>query len=396
MDRNLNSSSLTKRWDWIITIMIFKDPFVHEILMLMAKECTSSIPTMGVSVCSTGITLFYNPDFVEQLNDAELFYVITHEIYHVVLHHCTTRIPERFEERLLQNAAADLAVNSLITESTERYMPLHYQGLRAKDFKLEEKLSMEQYMAILSDNNFVVNISDIVSCTKDCRCTDGERCRCRCSNMDCHDFWRESDALKEIVRDLIDTISKNESIWSHMPGDLKEMILAAQRSYIPWVRYLRHYAGNLVGSKHIPTMKRPDRRYGWPYPGKKRQPSERILVAVDTSGSISENDLAQFLSEINALAEIQDIDLVLFDAAIQLGPIPFSRKKCRFEFSGRGGTDFTDVLTLAQNRRYNTVIILTDGFAETPEKPEFVKNILWVITKDGEKPVEWGKEIKIG
>ena len=142
-------------------------------------------------------------------------------------------------------------------------------------------------------------------------------------------------------------------------------------------------------------MKRPNRRFGWPYPGTKRLHTDRKLVAIDTSGSIGDDELAQFLAEINKLAEIQPVDLILFDDGIQTGPVPFERKKTSYDFKGRGGTDFSEVFKLAEEHRYQSLIILTDGCAAAPEKPDFVKDILWVLTGSGNPPVEWGDRIHI-
>jgi predicted metal-dependent peptidase len=176
---------------------------------------------------------------------------------------------------------------------------------------------------------------------------------------------------------------------------MQAIIMAAQQSYVSWERYLKHYLGQMISPTWIRTLKRPDRRFGYPYAGKKRGYTDRKLVAIDTSGSISDDDLAQFLVEVNHLAEIQPVDLVLFDTRIQIGPVPFNRKQATMDFKGRGGTDFSEVFKLAEERHYQSVILLTDGVASAPDKPQGVKDILWVLTGSSNPPVEWGERVRI-
>lgn len=378
-----------QRWEWIITFIVLEDMFVHEILMMMDKSRNDAVDTMAISLKDNRICLEYAEPFCDSLTDPELRYVITHEVYHLVLHHCTLRLPENKEDRKLYNMAADLAINSLIPQGKDRHMPKDKKtgkniGLVPKDMGFEEKLSMEQYVQLLREQ-------------QDQNKKDGKSDQQSSEGFDNHDGWKESSIIKEIIRNKIEQLAKDERVWGKMPGETKALILAAQKSYVSWERYLKHYYGTIVSPKQTRTMKRPDRRFGYPYPGKKRGYTDHKLVAIDASGStwFGDDDLAQFLTETNKLAEIQPVDLVLFDTTITVGPISFAKKHVSLEFKGGGGTDFNDVFKLADERRYQSLIILTDGAASAPPKPEFVKDILWVLTGNGDPPVDWGTRIRI-
>jgi predicted metal-dependent peptidase len=201
--------------------------------------------------------------------------------------------------------------------------------------------------------------------------------------------------IKEIIRSVVNKLASDERAWGKMPGDVKALILAAQKSYVSWERYLKHFIGLMVSPTMTSTMKRPDRRFGYPYPGKKRGYTDRKLVCVDSSGSVGEDELSQFLAEINRLAEIHPVDLLVFDHDIQYGPAPFDRRQTSFDFPGRGGTSFNEVFKLASERHYQSVIMLTDGGAAAPEYPEGVRDVLWVLTGNGNPPVEWGERVRI-
>lgn len=374
-----------ERWDWLVTFMVVEDRFVHQVLLMMDKSRNDAIGTMGVRVEGTRIFLVYNEKFVESLSDAELRFVITHEVYHLVLHHCTIRMPQDKKDHELYNTAADLAINSLIKQDVNRTMPKDKDGkdiaLMPKKFDFPDKLSMEQYVQLIKTNPTICHeIGE----------GNGEG-----GGIDNHGGWKESEVVKEIVRNAVARIAKDERIWGKMPGDLAAIILAAQQSQISWERHLKHHLGQMVSSSMTRTLKRPDRRFGYPYAGKKRGYTDRKLVCIDASGSVGDDELSQFLAEVNTLAEIQPVDLLVFDTDIQVGPIPFDRKHTDFGIKGRGGTDFAPVFELASERRYQSVIMLTDGGAAACPYPEGVRDVLWVLTGEGDPPVEWGERVRI-
>lgn len=390
--------SIEERWEWVLTYMIMEDPFVHEFLMLLDKRSNVAVGTMGVYVEDCKLKLLYNPYFVAKLTTPELVYVLTHEIYHLVFHHCTHRAPENPQDKATHNKAADLAVNSLIVENVKRTMPVNKEtgqkiGLLPSNFGFEDKLSLEQYMQLLRDQEDKDGDGKGKGKGKgDAGCSGDDSGD---NSFDNHDGWSESDLADELVRQKVDQVSKNERVWGNMSSDLQESILAAQRSQVSWTKYLRHHLGNLISSNYTYTMKRPDRRFGYPYSGKKRACTDRKLVAIDTSLSIGSDDLSQFLTEVNKLSEIQPVDLVLFDTKIQGDVVPFERRRVSYEFLGRGGTDFQEVMDLAEQRKYHSLIILTDGAANAPTKPKFVKDFLWVITGGGNPPVDWGQVVHV-
>ena len=405
--------NVRERLDWHFGFFAMEDRFVHSFLMIMRKRESKRVKTMSVHIEGSSIILEYNIEFVNSLKDPELRFVIKHEIYHIVFHHCTHRCSEDPTEQELDNIAADLAINCLIPQTSSTQAP---EGVTMPTkFGFENKLSREQYLDLLreqrnqnknkgnqngdgegdgegdgssGDENGDSNEESGSSAPGGYG--DGEG-----GSIDHHGSWNESSIADEIIRNKITQISRTANAWGNMPGDLQAMILAAQKSQVPWSKYLKHYIGQLITSQSEQTFKRPNRRFGYPYSGRKRMHSDKKLVAIDTSGSISDDDLRQFLAEINKLQEYHPVDLILFDTQIQYGPKEYARRNVSFDFKGRGGTYFKPVFDVAEQRRYTSVIVLTDGYADSPEKPACVKDVLWVITENGKKPVEWGKMVKI-
>ena len=132
------------------------------------------------------------------------------------------------------------------------------------------------------------------------------------------------------------------------------------------------------------SMKRPNRRIpNYPYKGDVKSGVDRKLVAFDTSGSVGDDELEKFLSEVNRLVEDeQPVESICFDTTVKGKPMPFTRAKKKYEFKGRGGTCFTPIVEFARDKHYKHLIILTDGEAECP--PHVVGlDLLWVITPGG-------------
>ena len=409
------SSGHKDKFEWATSIMVTENEFVHEILLLLEKHATSEIPTMGVTVQESRLHLYYNPEFFNSLDDAVLFWVFSHEIYHLVLHHCTKRKPTDKREHELYNIAADLAVNCLIKESlTCKRWP---QACFPEKFGFDTHLSLEQYVELLrkkyddakkkaeknkgqgkDDKNSNDNSGDSgdkndKDAAKPSSGGNGDNDENIPKPIDSHDGWKESEIASEIVRSKIEEMSHKESCWGNMPGDVKETILAAQKTEISWRKFLRSYLGLTISTRPTTTMKKPHRRYGFPFPGTKRTYKDKKLVAIDTSASVSDKQLGQFLAEINRLQKINPIDVVLFDHSIQKEPTSFSRKAAKYQFDGRGGTSFDPVMKLVDERKYKTLIMLTDGGAPAPNKPVKVKDVIWVITKNGTCPVKWGRTV---
>jgi len=135
------------KFEWACAIMVTENEFIHEILLLLEKHETDKIETMGVNVQEGRLHLYYNPKFFDSLPDPVLFWVFQHEMYHLVLHHCTKRKPSDPHENDLHNIAADLAINCLIKESLtcKRWESACFP----QKFGFETHLSLEKYMELL-------------------------------------------------------------------------------------------------------------------------------------------------------------------------------------------------------------------------------------------------------
>ena len=129
------------------------------------------------------------------------------------------------------------------------------------------------------------------------------------------------------------------------------------------------------------TRMRPSRRYWWTQMGVIHPYISKLLIAVDTSGSISRDDLSRFFSVINTFFTygIPNIDVIQFDVEIHFPLLSLKKASKEIKVLGRGGTDFQAVLDYyKEHKEYDGLIIFTDGYASIPEIPPNRK-ILWVL-----------------
>jgi predicted metal-dependent peptidase len=92
------------------TALLLDHPFFGSLLFRLAGRASGSIQTMATD----GVSLFYNPAFVDTLNAAELAGVLAHEVMHPALQHHTRRAAR---DRERWNMACDYAINPLLLDA---------------------------------------------------------------------------------------------------------------------------------------------------------------------------------------------------------------------------------------------------------------------------------------
>lgn len=126
------------------------------------------------------------------------------------------------------------------------------------------------------------------------------------------------------------------------------------------------------------------------YPGTRKDPRYHILFAIDTSGSMSEDDLKDALGELRGVqksSEGVEITVVECDTSIQkeytLGP----NSEIHRRVHGRGGTIFDPVFIRARDLKPDAILYITDGYAPLPAPENRVNTpLMWVLTRGGVVP----------
>ena len=183
-------------------------------------------------------------------------------------------------------------------------------------------------------------------------------------------FWKEDDFYTVEINNVIDKIDKTNS-WGKLPGNLVDVIKKSIEPKFNYRAIFQQFRSTVISSTRTITRMKPNRRFGYAVPGSKRNFTTKILIAVDTSGSIGNDDLQLAFGFIKNFFKygIERIDVIQFDTQIYpKSLVELSKAPKEFNITGRGGTDFNEVFEYSQekNPTYDGVIIFTDGYASVP------------------------------
>ncbi len=198
-------------------------------------------------------------------------------------------------------------------------------------------------------------------------------------------LWEEDQFQARQITDLVQSTTQ----WGSLPGDMVELIKKAAEGKIDYRGALRTFRSSIISQKRRLTRMRPSRRFGFEQMGSHYDFTTRLLIAIDTSGSVGSEELGRYFRIVTTFFKygIQEIDVLMFDHEVQGMPIKLDeakKNKQEFKVKGRGGTDFqAPVDYVKENPNYDGLIIITDGYAPTPEVPPFLRTkLLWIIDNE--------------
>ena len=198
------------------------------------------------------------------------------------------------------------------------------------------------------------------------------------------DLWEEDQFQARQITDIV----KSSSSWGSLPGGLIELIKKTAEGKIDYRAVLRMFRASILSQKRRLTRMRPSRRFGFEQMGSRYDFTTRLLIAIDTSGSVGSEDLGRYLNVTSSFFKygIQQIDVLMFDAKVQGKPLALTDAKKNIKelkVCGRGGTDFQAPVDYAvEHPEYDGLIIITDGCAPCPDTERLRTKLLWVIDNE--------------
>jgi hypothetical protein len=195
-------------------------------------------------------------------------------------------------------------------------------------------------------------------------------------------LWDEDDFMEQKVKEVIEWAHTNMQ-WGSLSGKLVETLEASLQTKIDYRKVLNGFRATVLSSDKMLTRFKPSRRYGFQYMGKKSQFTTTLLIGVDVSGSVPDKDVRRFYYTVNRFFKygIQSIDVLQFDADLTGEVCTMKKAQKRINVTGRGGTAFSPIIEYFTNskKRYDGLIIFTDGYADVPHvKPSIARKILWI------------------
>ena len=356
-------------------------------------------PNMQCPLRSGQGRIEYNPPLVDQLSNTQLKAMLTVEMVRILLKHPYSRQPSGCSGIALK-MASDMVISPAYN--------MAWAGLAHPDnFGLPVGQHFEWYAHRLS--LMVIPHEAVTSEERDGEQTDtgntansGQDENPSADGQDSeqtaindassqegsdasHDYtslWEEDVFMNQELTSIINGTTH----WGCLPGSMVELIQKATEGKIDYRNALRAFRASILSQKRHLTRMRPSRRFGFEQMGSRYEFTTRLLVAIDTSGSVGSNGLARYFRILTTFFKygIQEIDVLMFDTMVQgkLMTLTEAKKnKQTFEVKGRGGTNFqVPIDYVTAHPDYDGLIILTDGEAPVPKVPALLRaKILWVI-----------------
>ena len=335
--------------------------------------------------------------------DSVVCFTLIHEFYHLILEHVTSRFQSH---KSLWNAAADCAINSLLESSGNAEIKMYRGGflpgkpqtyisgnpilqfepgsiVECVNSFPKEKASEWYYNRLLqesSKNNWEKgNEEGDISF----EVTDADGNTQTVTVKSNHGGWgqcsdEEREFINEKVKNMIEKAVKiadqsSSNGWGHVQAHMRNKIRAYISKEVDWETLLKNFVGKSLRGNVKSSWKRISKRYPMIHAGKSLKYTPRVLIAIDQSGSVGDNDQQKIFSVLGELSNKTTFDIIPFDCGLDEKDLFTWKKGKKLNEFARircGGTDF-DAPTRFVNDpknvgRWDALIICTDGEAAKP------------------------------
>jgi len=384
--------------------LVMKYPFLGSLAIMMpvieskeAGEGTTCVDEKGV--------FYYNPEWVEKMSVPDAMFEVAHEVMHLV-QRCSDRYPSGGNHNLW-NMAADMVVDTMLIESSLPQSEVSKKVITPNVQKHASGKTTEQiYRELLKQTNTNSGSGDgqsmIVIGEKNEDGTpkgNGQGAGERKCISGCLGKKVDAETKEKWKQNIINAVNQSRN-RGNIPGWANEFVANISKPSVNWRHFIRSKAQSAFRG-----------RFSWIRPGRRssaigfrlmsRKPSPKgAVVMIDTSGSISDRELNQFVSECMGILKttncawlkiyFHDVECYHFEE--------YDKNSIKKIKVTRGGTSHIDVFekVIEHEKDVGLVVAFTDlGTCYPNEKPPF--NVIWAYPEgngDHSTP-PWGHKIKV-
>lgn len=388
---------------------LMKSHSFYALLLISLKfGLDEEIGTAGTN----GEEILFAPSFLDRLTDSELAFILLHEVLHVALKHHSRG--SKYDKELY-NVAADIVINSTILKSgvsikVDGRDSIHLtpDGREGHLFTTEE---VYQMLLIQAQSNSSQN-------DEDDKTKKNKRKRTKGFN-DNHDTWEQNNnnssklAEKRLELAIYNAIKLSQQLAErgfcagNIPLEVERTITSMGKTTLDWRTILHDFIQLSVTDY---TFNPPDRRFNeqdffFPDLAPSEESVSDILFMIDTSGSVSEEELSSVFAEIKSAINQFDgwfsCEVGFFDTEVKsVDKIECIEDIKKLKPKGFGGTEFACIFEYIKNNMYDNLpkalVVLTDGYSWfPPEKDTLNLPILWILTGEYvNDDIPYGRVIK--
>lgn len=402
------------------TKLIIDNPFLGALVLRL--PVVAADPSWCETTATDARKIFYNPAYVDALDASEMQFALAHEALHCALSHFARR---GHRDKRKWDIACDLAINPLLQAEGFRLpagvlMMDGFEGMTAEEIypSIEDSFEEECHDKHVYDNDSDINPDPQEG-------DRGEQSKPQQQkDKQVQAKQKQSSSIEETEQGgsggapQPPPLSKTErenlaTQWQQrlagaaqqamqagkLGGSLARLIDYFLQPQLPWRSLLAHYMS--MNARDDYSYSRPSSRRGDPaiYPAL-RSGQVNIIIALDTSGSVSDEDMREFVSEIDAIKSHVKARITLLACDTQLeadGPWtyePWEAFELPRQFTGGGGTAFNPVFDWVKrcDVQPDLLIYFTDAKGKMPDQPPAYP-VIWLIK--GKEQVPWGQRIQL-
>jgi len=408
-DDQLLKKKALETWDRARLELVQWRPFLGA--MAMQLQIIPVVDFRCRTASTDGRRVFCDAEFILEQSEEDSLFILAHEVLHCALMHFT-RERGKIEEHQMWNFAIDHEVNAVLQEdglTVPKDAVLYRQHLESNAEQVYDLLltgRLEMLGELMDDHEMEGNCKADGKCDSCSGDKDGER--------------DGGDGPIEIKMDPDYNPRRSDAVWrewaskmanaariSKERGDtsaaLQRVLDNLYPSNIDWRTVLKRWTTPYIGGAR--TWLPPNRRYVHQgiYLPSRRGCKIEMVAAIDTSGSVWEHGVFEFLSELQAiLSSFGEYEITVLQIDTQVNDVqvfdfsnPFN--PTTFQICGGGGTSFVPAFEHVEEYMHNDIrglIYMTDGYGFCPERqPPYP--VLWALTEDGRKPTDWGEVVKL-
>ncbi len=395
------------------TKLILDKPFLGALVMRLPMEAAN--PDWCPATATDARKFYYNPEFIDQLSLDETQFMLAHEALHCALSHFARR---QHRTKLHWDMACDYAINPLLIGDGLKAPPgsLHlpqFDGMTAEEIYpcLDEKDDEQPLDNHVYDED---NTKGSGSGKTEKEMSPKEQEKPTENEGDESDQQQsgsgaaasqppplspdEAETLNIQWQQRLAGAAQQAMQVGKLDGAMARMVDHLLQPQLPWRLLLARYM-TAVARDDFSYM-RPSRREGEFILPSLRSNQVELVVALDTSGSIQDQEMGEFLAEINALKGQMRarVTLLACDSSIAEGAPWVYEAWEEFELptkiTGGGGTSFEPVFEWLAEKgvQPDLLVYFTDAQGAFP-KQEPAYPVIWLVK--GKENTPWGQRIQL-
>jgi predicted metal-dependent peptidase len=378
------------------TRLILDKPFLGALVLRLTMQ--QGDPSWCQTVATDARSFYFNPDYIAPLTLDQVQFVLAHEALHCGLSHFARR---EYRDRHRWDVACDHAVNQL----------LHQDGLT----RTPDALFDESYAGMSAEEIYPLIPHNTDEEPQDQHLYDGQSPKHDSGSEDIFNGSVNSEAIESQPpiplsaqeRDELNTQwqqrlagAAQQAIQANkMNGSVDRFVKRLLHSTVPWRTLLARFMSSTTRMDYN-LMRPTQRREGDAIQPSLSSPQTNIAIALDTSGSIDEEELNTFVTEVSAIKGLLNTRITLLTCDSELGQDgprefePWEALSMPNSVKGDGGTDFRPVFEWLVNQQFKPELLIyfTDAKGKFPDIRPAIET-LWLVKGSAEIP--WGQRIQL-